>query len=137
MPGNIRVALAVVVAKCRSRGVPVVSRDRRHRCQRRMGIVNLRNNQHAPNAIQLLTVRETAEFLRQSEWSIRQKIGRGEIPALRIGVGPKAPLRVDAAELEQWLLRLSSPKSPASEAAPLGVGALARARAIPDLPRTG
>jgi len=55
------------------------------------------------DALQLLTVRETAEVLRQSEWSVRQKIGRGEIPAVRVGVGPKAPLRVLRSELERWL----------------------------------
>jgi len=41
------------------------------------------------DALQLLTVRETAEVLRQSEWSVRQKIGRGELPAIRVGVGPR------------------------------------------------
>ena len=61
------------------------------------------------DSLQLLTVRETAEVLRQSEWSVRQKIGRGEIPAVRIGAGPRAPLRIDAAELMRWLF---APKEP-------------------------
>jgi len=52
---------------------------------------------------QLLTVKETATLLRQSPWSVRQKIARGEIPALKIGNGPRAPIRVDAGELERWL----------------------------------
>ena len=69
-------------------------------------------------SLQLLTVRETAEVLRQSEWSVRQKIGRGELPAVRIGVGPRAPLRVDAGELEAWIYS-SPPKPPASETTPL------------------
>jgi excisionase family DNA binding protein len=60
--------------------------------------------------LQLLTVRETAEVLRQSEWSVRQKIGRGEIPAVRVGVGPRAPLRVLRSELERFLL--TPPKPP-------------------------
>jgi excisionase family DNA binding protein len=55
------------------------------------------------NSLQLLTVRETAEVLRQSEWSVRQKIGRGEFPALRVGVGPRAPFRILRADLERWL----------------------------------
>jgi len=52
---------------------------------------------------QLLTVREAAELLRQSEWSVRQKIARGEIPAIRIGVGPRGPLRIPHDELDAWL----------------------------------
>jgi excisionase family DNA binding protein len=61
--------------------------------------------------LQLLTVRETAEVLRQSEWSVRQKIGRGEIPAIRVGVGPRAPLRVLRSELERFLFT-PPPKPP-------------------------
>jgi excisionase family DNA binding protein len=52
---------------------------------------------------QLLTVREAADLLRQSEWSVRQKIARGEIPALRIGVGPRGALRIPRDELAAWL----------------------------------
>jgi excisionase family DNA binding protein len=51
----------------------------------------------------LLTVGEVALKLRQSPRSVRDKIAAGEIPAVRIGSGPKAPIRVDAAELERWL----------------------------------
>jgi excisionase family DNA binding protein len=52
---------------------------------------------------QLLTVRETAELLRQSEWSVRSKVRSGEIPALRVGLGPRAPIRIDASELAAWI----------------------------------
>ena len=52
---------------------------------------------------QLLTVREAAEVLRQSEWSVREKIKRGELPSIRVGVGPRGPLRIPRAELERWL----------------------------------
>jgi Helix-turn-helix domain len=69
------------------------------------------------DSLQLLTVRETAQVLRQSEWSVRQKIGRGEIPALRVGVGPRPPFRILPGDLEQWLLRLWSPKPPVSAVA--------------------
>ena len=85
------------------------------------------------NPLQLLTVRETAEVLRQSEWSVRQKIGRGEIPALRVGVGPRAPFRILRADLERWLF--TPPQPPVSEAAP-GVGR-SRARGLPDPSLTG
>jgi excisionase family DNA binding protein len=63
-------------------------------------------------SLQLLTVRETAKVLRQSEWSVRQKIGRGEIPALRVGVGLRAPLRILRADLERWLF--APPPKPAA-----------------------
>jgi len=63
-------------------------------------------------SLQLLTVRETAQVIRQSEWSVRQKIGRGEIPALRVGVGPRAPFRILRADLERWLF--APPPKPAA-----------------------
>jgi excisionase family DNA binding protein len=51
----------------------------------------------------LLTVGEVALLLRQSERVVRDKIAAGVLPAVRIGAGPRAPLRVDRAELERWL----------------------------------
>jgi hypothetical protein len=56
----------------------------------------------------LLTAREATQVLRQSEWSVRQKVGRGEIPSLRVGVGPRAPIRIVRADLERWVVRASS-----------------------------
>jgi excisionase family DNA binding protein len=47
----------------------------------------------------LLTVREVALTLRQSERTVRDKIASGDLSAVRIGSGPRAPLRVDAEEL--------------------------------------
>ena len=52
---------------------------------------------------QLLTVGEVALRLRQSERTVRDKIAAGDLPALKIGSGPRAPIRVDSAELERWL----------------------------------
>lgn len=51
----------------------------------------------------LLTIPEVAATLRTSRWSVYKRIGSGELPAIRIATGPKAPLRVDAQELEQFL----------------------------------
>jgi excisionase family DNA binding protein len=65
---------------------------------------------------QLLTVGEVALRLRQSPRSVREKINAGEIPAVKIGSGPKAPIRVDAGELEAWLF--SAGASPEAEDAP-------------------
>lgn len=51
----------------------------------------------------LLTVGEVALRLRQSPRSVRDKIAAGEIPAIKIGNGPRAPLRIDSGELDRWL----------------------------------
>jgi excisionase family DNA binding protein len=63
-----------------------------------------------------LTVGETALILRQSQRSVRDKIAREEIPSLRVGVGPRAPIRIEADELDQWLSGLSCPKPAAHRA---------------------
>jgi excisionase family DNA binding protein len=52
---------------------------------------------------QLLTVAEVARRLRQSERVVRDKIASGQLPAVKIGTGPRAPIRVDLAELDAWL----------------------------------
>jgi excisionase family DNA binding protein len=52
---------------------------------------------------QLLTVAEVARLLQQSERTVRDKIASRQLPAVKIGTGPRAPLPVDRAELERWL----------------------------------
>ena len=52
---------------------------------------------------QLLTVKETAARLRLHPNAVYRRIERGELPAVALGTGPRAPLRVSEAELEQWL----------------------------------
>jgi excisionase family DNA binding protein len=51
---------------------------------------------------ELLTVAEAAAVLRQSVPTVRRRIARGQLPALR--VGPSGPLRVDRVDLEAFLL---------------------------------
>lgn len=51
----------------------------------------------------LLTVGEVALRLRQSERTVRDKIASGALPAIKIGTGPRAPIRVDPAGLEEWI----------------------------------
>jgi excisionase family DNA binding protein len=54
---------------------------------------------------QLLTVREAAQVLRIAEWTLRAKVRAGDIPALRLGDGPHAPIRFSAVALDDWLNR--------------------------------
>lgn len=51
----------------------------------------------------LLTVCEVALTLRQSERTVRDKIASGDLRGVRIGSGPRAPIRVGAAELEAFI----------------------------------
>jgi excisionase family DNA binding protein len=51
----------------------------------------------------LLKVSETAERMSVSPWTVYRMISRGDLPAIRLGSGPCAPLRVDANELERWI----------------------------------
>jgi excisionase family DNA binding protein len=52
---------------------------------------------------ELFTVAETAERLRLSRKSIYDRLERGELSALRLGEGPKAPLRITSSELDRFL----------------------------------
>jgi excisionase family DNA binding protein len=51
----------------------------------------------------VLTVDEAAATLRVSKWSIYRLVESGQLPALRLGNGPRTPIRVDDEELERWL----------------------------------
>jgi excisionase family DNA binding protein len=81
----------------------------------------------------LLTPREVASTLRVDLSTVYRMIDRGTIGAVQFG-GAGHTVRIPAAEL---VCLSASPKPAASEAAPPGVGALARAHGLPDLPRTG
>ena len=69
--------------------------------------------------LNLLTVRETAELLRQSERSVRRKIHNGQIPAVRLG-DHAAALRVRADRLEQWLDDHQASSSVSDDGSPAG-----------------
>jgi excisionase family DNA binding protein len=58
---------------------------------------------------QLLGVKEVALRLRCSEQTVRRRISEGSLPALRLGDGPRSPLRIDRAEFERWLYGLDAP----------------------------
>lgn len=51
----------------------------------------------------LLTVAEAAGLARLSEKTVRRRIATGELEAVRLGTGPRAPLRIDRANLERFL----------------------------------
>lgn len=53
----------------------------------------------------LLTVEQIADQLNLSARTVRRRIDSGELRAFRLGIGPKAPVRVDPAELNHWLER--------------------------------
>jgi excisionase family DNA binding protein len=48
-------------------------------------------------------VREVAARLNLWEKTVRKRIANGELPATRLGESPKAPIRVAAGALDQWL----------------------------------
>jgi excisionase family DNA binding protein len=71
---------------------------------------------------ELLRVPEVAERLRCSDEVVRRKIRSGDLPGVRLGSGPRAPLRVPADQLERWLFDVAPPagatgvlRSPRSE----------------------
>ena len=63
---------------------------------------------------ELLRVGEVAARLRCTPEVVRRKIRSGELPGLRLGSGPRAPLRIPADALDAWLF---SSKPPADGAA--------------------
>jgi excisionase family DNA binding protein len=51
----------------------------------------------------LLTVTEAARRLRLSELTVRRRIASGDLAAVRLGSGKKSPIRIVAAELEEFI----------------------------------
>jgi excisionase family DNA binding protein len=60
----------------------------------------------------LLTVAEVARLARVSERTVRRRIASGELPAIKVGTTPRAPVRIDPAELAAFVA-----SHPAGEAA--------------------
>jgi excisionase family DNA binding protein len=60
----------------------------------------------------LLTVAEVARLARLSERTVRRRIAAGELPAVRLGTGSRAPVRIGADELAAFV-----ESHPAGEAA--------------------
>jgi excisionase family DNA binding protein len=51
----------------------------------------------------LFTVDEVAQTLRLAPRSVYERISSGELAAIRLGSGPKAPIRVTAEELDRYV----------------------------------
>jgi excisionase family DNA binding protein len=52
---------------------------------------------------ELLTAAESAERLKLKPETVRGLVRRGELRAIRLGSGPKPPLRIRSEELERFL----------------------------------
>lgn len=61
---------------------------------------------HTAPPEQLLTIAEVASTLRLDAYTVRRYIGRGVIPAVRVG----QQLRVEPAELRAYLARAAVPR---------------------------
>lgn len=57
----------------------------------------------------LLRVPEVAEQLGVGRATVYRRIVDGTIPAVRVGAGPRAPIRVDPADVASALLRVETP----------------------------
>jgi excisionase family DNA binding protein len=64
-----------------------------------------------PVARRFLTIRETAELLREHEVTIRRHVALGLIPSVRLpGRGPRRPVRIDITALEATLAKSATPQ---------------------------
>ncbi len=50
-----------------------------------------------------MTVAEVAALVGLTPNSVYKRIESGELPSIRLGSGPKAPIRIDPADLQTWL----------------------------------
>lgn len=60
---------------------------------------------------ELLTAAESAERLKLKPETVRVLVRRGELGAVRLGSGPKPPLRIRSEELERWLEARRTPRT--------------------------
>jgi excisionase family DNA binding protein len=50
-----------------------------------------------------MRVKEVAHELGQHPATIYRKVNDGSLPVVRLGDGPRAPIRIDSGELDAWL----------------------------------
>ena len=58
---------------------------------------------HVATPRTFLTIAQVADELQLSRSTIKRKLAAGEIPFVKLGSGPKSAVRIDRAELEDWL----------------------------------
>jgi predicted DNA-binding transcriptional regulator AlpA len=75
---------------------------------------------HTQERDSFMRVKDVARELDQSVSAVDRKIAAGDLPAVRLGSSPRAPLRVPPEELEAWLYgaRREPPASAAAAKAP-------------------
>jgi excisionase family DNA binding protein len=56
----------------------------------------------------LLRVDQVARRLGCSQQTVYRRVSTGQLRALRLGSGKKAPIRVDSVELERWIYGFSA-----------------------------
>jgi excisionase family DNA binding protein len=61
------------------------------------------------DVVRLLTLRQLAAYLGQAPDTVRKRAKRGEIPALKVGFGPRSPYRFDPQEIDRWMYGDSRP----------------------------
>lgn len=79
----------------------------------------------------LLTIPQAAERLNLSTTTVRRRIWDGELQAVRLGLGPQAPVRIDPTELERYVHDGARRWSPPAEGATIGDVAPRRAEGEP------
>lgn len=52
----------------------------------------------------VLTIKQVAPLLNLNEWTVREWVDEGRLPAVRLGTGPRAPIRVRVSDVEKLLV---------------------------------
>jgi excisionase family DNA binding protein len=55
-----------------------------------------------------MTVDEAADLLHVSRWSILRRVKAGDLDVVRVGRGPKAPIRIAPGDLADYLRRINA-----------------------------
>jgi excisionase family DNA binding protein len=63
----------------------------------------------APERETLMRVKDVARELDQSVSAVYRKIAAGDLPAVRLGSSERAPIRVPAGALREWLFGVAPP----------------------------
>jgi hypothetical protein len=64
----------------------------------------------------LLTPKELARRWRQAPETIRRKVASGDVPAIRLGSGPRAPIRIPVDKVERQMTARPRHGGPGEEA---------------------